>query len=263
MKFALFNNTKIEATKGANGICPVCGSMLVAKCGEVKINHWSHKTSVNCDPWWENETTWHRSWKNNYPEQWQEKVMYDQLTGEIHIADVFTNHNLVIEFQHSHINPQERKSREKFYINMVWLVDGTRLKRDYQRFHKGRKDFRPTSMPNRFIVDFPDECFPKNWIDSAVPVIFDFNSEAFTHESGNVQKILLCLMPVQKNGSAILFQISAESFINNTINGAWFNPQTPQTPKPKPPPTKISIKTKEPTHYYDPRKGKMVKRWRF
>ena len=41
---------------------------------------------------------------------------------------MFTVHNLVIEFQHSHMDAQERTSREKFYKNMVWVVDGTRLK---------------------------------------------------------------------------------------------------------------------------------------
>ena len=43
MKFALINNCRAEAAKGAKGICPSCGSELIAKCGEVKINHWAHK----------------------------------------------------------------------------------------------------------------------------------------------------------------------------------------------------------------------------
>jgi len=66
MKFALVDNNKIEATKGAKGICPCCGSELTAKCGPVRINHWSHKKDSNCDPWWENETKWHRTLKNKY-----------------------------------------------------------------------------------------------------------------------------------------------------------------------------------------------------
>ena len=43
MKFAQVNNKRIEAIKGATGVCPVCGSELVAKCGEVYIHHWAHK----------------------------------------------------------------------------------------------------------------------------------------------------------------------------------------------------------------------------
>lgn len=67
MKFALINGDKAEATKGAKGVCPSCGSELIAKCGEVKVDHWAHKGNRNCDPWWENETDWHRSWKGNFP----------------------------------------------------------------------------------------------------------------------------------------------------------------------------------------------------
>ncbi len=61
MKFAHINGYKVEATKGAKGSCPSCGSDLIAKCGEAKINHWAHKGKKSCDPWWENETDWHRS----------------------------------------------------------------------------------------------------------------------------------------------------------------------------------------------------------
>lgn len=48
MKFALVDNVKVEATKGAKGICPVCNKELIAKCGEVKINHWAHKKISDC-----------------------------------------------------------------------------------------------------------------------------------------------------------------------------------------------------------------------
>jgi predicted RNA-binding Zn-ribbon protein involved in translation (DUF1610 family) len=37
MKYALICGKKTEATKGAIGFCPSCGSELIAKCGEVKI----------------------------------------------------------------------------------------------------------------------------------------------------------------------------------------------------------------------------------
>ncbi len=94
--------------------------------------------------------------------------------GEKHIADVRTSHGLVIEFQHSHIDPEERTARENFYKNMVWVVDGTRLKRDYHRFLKGKKIFVNTKKQGYYFVDFPEECFPSAWLGSLVPVIFDF-----------------------------------------------------------------------------------------
>ena len=66
MKFALIDNIRTEAAKGAKGICPSCGSDLIAKCGDIKVNHWAHKGIRSCDPWSENETEWHREWKGNF-----------------------------------------------------------------------------------------------------------------------------------------------------------------------------------------------------
>ena len=204
MKFALVDNNKTEATKGAKGICPCCDSELTAKCGPVRINHWAHKKDSNCDPWWENETVWHRSWKNNYPDDFQEIPLPDEQTGEKHIADVRTSHDLVIEFQHSHIDPQERTSREIFYNNMVWIVDGTRLKKDYPRFLKGKNDLRRTNKQGYFIVDFPDECFPSSWLESPVPVIFDFLGMESIDDLNDLRNNLYCLYPKRNKREAIL-----------------------------------------------------------
>ncbi len=66
MKFAFHNDEKIEATKGVKGICPSCGSELIAKCGEINVHYWAHKGNRNCDSWWETETEWHRSWKDKF-----------------------------------------------------------------------------------------------------------------------------------------------------------------------------------------------------
>ena len=64
MRFALQDDNRIEAMPKANGCCPSCGAELVAKCGTKKIWHWAHKGRRHCDHWWENETHWHRDWKN-------------------------------------------------------------------------------------------------------------------------------------------------------------------------------------------------------
>ncbi|SHN90340.1 hypothetical protein BHECKSOX_531 [Bathymodiolus heckerae thiotrophic gill symbiont] len=60
MKFALIDGIKKEANKGATGLCQFCSSDLIAKCGDIKIHHWAHKSKRNCDIWRENETEWHR-----------------------------------------------------------------------------------------------------------------------------------------------------------------------------------------------------------
>ena len=84
MKFATVDGCKTEALKGAKGICPNCESELIAKCGKFKMSHWSHKGVRNCDSWWEPETEWHRSWKNNFPDEWQEHILSDEITNEKH-----------------------------------------------------------------------------------------------------------------------------------------------------------------------------------
>ena len=74
MKFALQADQRIEATPNALGVCPCCGTEMIAKCGNRKVWHWAHKTKQTCDHWWDNETQWHRDWKNSFPEGWQEVI---------------------------------------------------------------------------------------------------------------------------------------------------------------------------------------------
>lgn len=119
MKYAIVGNQKKEAEKGVKGLCPMYNQPVIAKCGQFKINHWAHKSRKHCDSWWENETEWHRQWKDLFPKEWQEVISYDEKTGEKHIADIKTNMGSVIEFQHSNISIQERESREKFYKDMM------------------------------------------------------------------------------------------------------------------------------------------------
>lgn len=223
MKYAIVNDLKTEASKGVKGICPNCSSEVIAKCGERKVNHWAHKNTRICDSWWESETEWHRSWKNRFPDSWQERSFRDEVSGEKHIADILTNQGLVIEFQHSHIKTEERLSREKFYKNLIWVIDGTRLKRDYPRFTKGKEYFRVIKK-GIYRVDFPEECFPVAWLDSSVPVIFDFlGNEPKTEINNNMRKPLYCIFPVKIGGNVIIAEISRITFVNAIIGGQWLD----------------------------------------
>lgn len=176
MKYALINGEKTEAVKGAKGLCPSCGSELVARCGETNVNHWAHKGSRNCDPWWENETDWHRDWKDIFPKEWQEIIHTDQESGEKHIADVKTDSDWVLEFQHSHINPEERVSRNAFYPKLVWVIDGVRRQRDKPNFHRILEEFFLGSEDPRFKRVFgQDDCrLIKEWHNSDALVFLDF-----------------------------------------------------------------------------------------
>ena len=221
MKFALVNNARTEAIKGVKGYCPFCGSELIPRCGSIKIHHWAHKSKLNCDHYWETETLWHRFWKNNYPSEWQEKIFFDDQTGEKHIADVFTDYNLVLEFQHSHIDPQERIARERFYKNMTWVIDGTRLKRDYPRFLKEVLNFCPFDKSDTFFVDNPAKCFPSTWLGSTVPVVFDFLGADACRDLFDERSHLYCLLPFKMDESAILIRMDRDIFIKLTRNSVW------------------------------------------
>jgi competence protein CoiA len=97
---------------------------MVAKCGPRIVHHWAHRGRRNCDPWWENETAWHREWKEQFPADCRE-VCHLAPDGEIHRADIKTRTGIIIEVQHSAISDAERISREKFYGNLVWVIDGS------------------------------------------------------------------------------------------------------------------------------------------
>ena len=174
MKFALVDDERREPLPGLNGQCPGCGAEVIARCGEVKVWHWAHKGKRSCDPWWEPETLWHRAWKGLFPLAWQEVPMRDPSTGELHIADVRSPDGLVLEFQHSAIRPEERRSRESFYGRMLWIVDGKRLRRDLPRLDAEVPGWQQAREGVISLLEYPDWTLPKAWVDCAPPVLFDF-----------------------------------------------------------------------------------------
>lgn len=134
MQYALVEGVPQEATSGANGICGQCGAPAVAKCGPKVMHHWAHAGRKNCDPWWENETEWHRAWKNLFPSQCRE-VSHTAPTGEVHRADIKSPGGLYIEVQHSAMTDAERSSREEFYKNLVWIVDARKFASSFSLHH--------------------------------------------------------------------------------------------------------------------------------
>jgi len=205
MKYALINGQRVEAQKGLKGECPGCNSKMIAKCGAVKIPHWSHAGKIDCDPWWENETQWHRTWKGHFPAHWQE-VVHKSDSGEFHRADVKTEQNWVLEIQYSAISSVERESRNSFYGKLVWIVNGLRLKRDPFQFFSALKV--ATTLENQFIRRICDVVGDKsslvqNWCNTKVPVFFDFNEP----------DVLWCLLPQQAEESKVVVEFWRKAFI--------------------------------------------------
>lgn len=134
MQFAVIDGKRHEPFPGGRGICPTCGSIMISKCGPRIMHHWAHMGRRNCDPWWENETAWHREWKNLFPEDCRE-ISHVAPDGEIHRADIKTPTGIVIEIQHSSMTDAERISRENFYGNLVWVVDGRGFQHNFDIYH--------------------------------------------------------------------------------------------------------------------------------
>lgn len=113
---------RIEAMPNSRGICPACGSEVIAKCGAIKVWHWAHK-SADCDPWYEGMTQWHIDWQNEFPAEYREVVI--RRGDEVHRADIALPDGTIIEFQHSPISVDEIARREQFYgSKMIWVFDG-------------------------------------------------------------------------------------------------------------------------------------------
>jgi competence protein CoiA len=218
MKYALASGQRVEAYARGRGMCPVCKGEVIAKCGTHKVPHWAHRGIRDCNSWAEKETEWHRAWKNKFPAECQEFIQRDGHSGERHIADVRTPHGLVIEFQHSHLDPLERAKRERFYRNMVWVVDGACLQGDYPRFDRGKDNLRSTPIQGYFLLAFPEECFPAKWLDSFVPVIFDFRGIDESQPPDVFRDTLWCLLPGRPEGNAVVVAMSREQFVEVALS---------------------------------------------
>lgn len=134
MEFAIIDGARRTPFSGGRGACPTCGALVIAKCGSRVMHHWAHAGKRDCDPWWENETEWHRAWKNLFPEDCRE-INHIASDGEIHRADIKTPGGIVIEVQHSQMSDLERNSRESFYGNLIWIVDGRGFQKNFDIYH--------------------------------------------------------------------------------------------------------------------------------
>lgn len=220
MKFAVVDGERLEALTGGSGQCPVCQASVIAKCGEHRAWHWAHRGARNCDSWWEPETEWHRGWKNQFPTHCQE-IIRKADDGEKHIADVMTERGIVLEFQHSPLHREEREARERFYKNMVWVVDGLRRMRDRPHFFRSL-GLAKIAAANPMTVGLPSEgsALIRDWGASKVPVFFDFGDLAQADDPLHFGKpILWALKRESPLEPAILTPVTKASFCAFFANG--------------------------------------------
>ena len=229
MKYAIVNNIRKEAFSiGEIGLCPCCKTEVRAYCGKKYINHWKHISKFHCDPWWENETKWHRDWKNHFPEECQEVVQKAD-DGEKHVADVKTKDGWVIEFQHSLIKPDERKSRNMFYPKLVWIVNGSRRKTDLKQFKRVQKVSESLKIGPRIIHahnvinGYRKFKLFREWGNTKHLVFLDFNNSA----EYNTPNDIWCILPyLNDKGDVFLWKFKRYKFIkylNDNRFDKWFN----------------------------------------
>jgi len=205
MKYALVNGERREPVTGAHGRCTACGGLTVAKCGQTKIHHWAHKSKLECDRWWENENEWHREWKNRFPVGWQEVVQRSD-SGEFHRADVKTENGWVLEFQYSAIASEERLARIGFYEKLVWVVHGSRRKKDPAQFFGSLKAVKlvEDSLFRRACDVVGDKSsLVREWCNEKAPVFVDFGEP----------EVLWCLLPCPAERRPVVVEVLRERFV--------------------------------------------------
>ena len=124
---------KVRPNKDVIGYCPICQEKVIAKMGDIRVNHWSHQKNKDCDNWSEGETDWHLFWKSIV-----KKANTEVVIGE-HRADIVNSKGTVIELQHSSISTEEIAERESFYGDMIWLFDLTHKRKNFiivDKFYK-------------------------------------------------------------------------------------------------------------------------------
>lgn len=181
MRFAYVGNERVEPKKGMRGICACCGGELIAKCGQFKMHHWAHKDLKSCDPWWENESDWHRKWKSYFPVEQQEVVFSNEATKERHISDVHSSRGVVLEFQSYSISPEEMKARETFYPRLVWVVNGLKNEFDKFYFKQSIVETDPSDAILKSIRWFGRSKLFAKWSSSTTHVYFDFGTDIVWH----------------------------------------------------------------------------------
>lgn len=195
VKFAVLNGLRVAPEKGLIGaVCPICKQPVFARCGEIRLPHWAHKSVIDCDPWKESETQWHRDWKDLFGDM-QEQV--HENGGVRHLADVKTPDGTIVEFRHSVINDEGKRTRAAFFgKQMLWVVDCVNRPNVLARFMDNKYTLllEHISGYEVFSTEEPAKCLPRSWINCNRFVVFDFG-----------EKEVWCLFPRKRDRDRAIF----------------------------------------------------------
>jgi hypothetical protein len=180
------NRNRLSPRKGLTAYCQLCGNPVRAHCGDIYIHHWKHIVEQNCDPWKEHETEWHKSWKNEFPKDWQEVIIIRD--NEKHVADIQTPNGLVLELQNSSISSSTIEEREAFYQSIIWLVNAETFKTNFRISSAVKRRLREAENQYHGYSSYRDQDSPeiqdfKEQIEKCKSEIINLNYEISTLES--------------------------------------------------------------------------------
>lgn len=167
MLFALMNGKKVKASKSlprGQYICPYkdCENPnLVLKKGKIKIAHFAHLRSSECQQASEPETNAHLEMKNCFQETLNlsnEYMEYGKIPGVR--PDVIWKKKYAMELQHSPISIAEMQRRNAIYFQNklipIWILHGQESHSQFEQgyFCKSYSDFKSFFLQNPSLFDF-------------------------------------------------------------------------------------------------------------
>ena len=183
-----------EAKRGEEYRCPLCDDRLELRRGDIRIPHFAHWKNTSCiDSWQHDMSEWHYSWQQQFPEDCQEVVV--EKDGEKHRADVLIKeHNVVVEFQHSILSPEEFVKRNNFYsecgYHVIWLFDMTNDFNDRRfslleedKVYEWKRPWRTFAIEEDCVVNFGGSLFYQTNVtvffenNGLIERLFEYNSQ--------------------------------------------------------------------------------------
>lgn len=67
-----------------------------------------------------------------------------------------------------------------------------------------------------FLLGYPEKFFPADWLESSVPVVFDFRGIAQTDSPDRTCEPLWCLVPGRAEGHAVVIEITSTGFVERS-----------------------------------------------
>lgn len=107
--------------------------------------------------------------------------MLDHQTGERHIADVYSEKDVVLEFQSYSIDPEEMRARENFYKKLVWIVNGRNNESDSFYFDEYLVGTTSGDPMLKNLKWFGRSKLLAKWSQSTKHVYLDFGSDIVWH----------------------------------------------------------------------------------